>query len=290
MKRKIYMVAATFIILVCITTITVFAKIVRTDWIEQKIKKGYSETDAYSIMAIMILSGENVSALVEQKYEELGDWEKTAKYYKVDINEFNTFVNHQIELVKELEIPDKIYNEMIKSGMTNEECRQLAISAKNAQFDINTVWEAKKNGKTANDLIKEDTEIKTARGQTATDLAVGKITEKEYLEKMQSLSPDMSISDMLLFAAKEKKHWMEFRKAASGITDEEIALAEKTGMTNFFAVCKLKDAEKFSNLSFAEMVSKVKQGITVDKVIKDNISNKKVDEAQAKALQNTERK
>lgn len=290
MNKKLRIVTLIIAVMISLTTITVLAKTMRTDWIEQKMSRGYSEMDAYSLMAVMVLSDENVSAFVEQKYKELGDWNKVAEYYKINVNEFNSFVEQQMELTKKLEIPDDLYSEMISSGMSHEDCRKLAISAKNAQFDIVTVWEAKKNGKTVNDLIKEDTEIKTARGQAATDLAIGKITEKEYLEKMQSLSSDMSISDMLLFAAKEKKHWMEFRKAASGITDEEIALAEKAGMTNFFEACKLKDAEKFSNLSFVEMVSKVKQGITVDKVIKDNISNKKVEEAKAKASQNTERK
>lgn len=288
MKRKMYAIIIALLVVAGITTITVFAKTIRSDWVEQKLDKGYSETDAYSMMAIMVLSEENVSAFVEQKYKELGNWTKVAEYYGVDINEFNTFVTQQTELAQKLEIPDEIYDEMIESGMSNEECRQLAISAANAQFDINTVWEAKKNGKTVNELIKERTAIKNAQGQAAADLTFGKITEKEYLEKMQSLSSDMSVSDILLFATKERKHWMEFRKAASGITDEEIALAENAGMTDFFAVCKLKDAEKISNLNFAEMVSKVQQGADVDKVIKDNISNEKVEAAQASAVSETE--
>lgn len=288
MKRKIHAIIAVLMVIISITTITVLAKTVRTDWVEQKIDKGFSETDAYSMMAIMVLSKENVPAFVEKKYKELGNWEKVAEYYHVDLNEFNTFVNQQMELAKKLEIPDQIYEEMIASGMSNEDCRQLAISAVNARFDIKTVWEAKKVGKTVNDLIKEETEIKNAQGQAAADLIFGKITEKEYIEKMQSLSSDMSFSDILLFAVKERREWMDFRKATSGITDEEIALAAKAGMTDFFEVCRLKDAEKISNLNFSEMLVQVQQGVDVDKVIKDNISNEKVEEAKSSAVFETE--
>ena len=73
---------------------------------------------------------------------------------------------------------------------------------------------------------------------------------------------------------------MAFRKAASGITDQELALAAKAGMTDFFAACKMKDAEKISNLTFSEMVSKVQRGESVDKVINDSLSKEKVEAAQ----------
>ena len=283
MNKKLRIVALIIVVMISITAITVLAKTMRTDWIEQKISKGYTETDAYRLMTVMVLSDENVSAFVEQKYKEMGDWDKVAEYYKIDVNEFNSFVEQQMELTQKLEIPEDLNNEMIASGMSHEDCRQLAISAVNAQFDIKTVWEARKNGKTVNDLIQEDIEIKNAQGQAAADLTFGKITEKEYLEKMQSLSSDLSLSDILIFAAKERRHWMEFRKAASGITDQELALAAKAGMTDFFAACKMKDAEKISNLTFSEMVSKVKKGESVDKVIHDNVSKEKVEAGQKQA-------
>ena len=76
MRRKIYSVIISLLVMVNITSVNVFAKVIYSDWVEQKIDKGYTETDAYSIMAIMVLSDENVSAFVEQKYKELGDWEK----------------------------------------------------------------------------------------------------------------------------------------------------------------------------------------------------------------------
>lgn len=283
MKKKIYAITIAMLVAASITTITALAKTIHSDWIMQKINKGYTEIDAYSILAIMVLADENVSAFVEQKYRELGDWEEVAEYYNVDIEEFNEFVENQIQITKDLEIPDNIYEEMKAFGMTDEECKDFARLSKNAQMDIATTWEAKKNGKTINDLIKERTALKNAQGQAAADLAFGKITEKEYITKMQELSPDMPMSEILNFAIKEKKHWMEFRRAGTGLTDEEIALAEKAGITDFFAVCRMKDAEMISNLTFAEMVAEAKKGADVDKLIKDNISADKIEALKSKA-------
>ena len=287
MKKKIYAITITLLI-ASITTITVFAKTIHFDWIKNKMEKGYSETDAYSIQAIMVLSKENVSAFVEQKYRELNDWEKVAQYYGVDLADFNEFVKNQMQATKDLEIPDDIYAEMVKSGMTDEECREFARLTHNAQIDIATTWEAKKNGKTIGDLIKERTALKNEQSQAATDLAFGKISEKEYFEKMQTLSPDMPMSEIIEFAAKEKKEWMNFRKASSGITDEEIAFAEKAGMTDFFEICRIKEIEKISKLTFEEMVAEVQKGVDVDKVISNNISSSKIETERAKANKVTE--
>jgi len=288
MKKRICAIIIALFVVASITTVAVLAKTLHSDWVEKKIAKGYTVTDAYSISAIMVLSEENVSAFVEQRYKELGDWEKVAKHYKVDLEEFNEFVENQIQIAKYLEIPDDIYAEMIASGMTNEECRELARSSYNAQFDIETVWKARQDGKTVNDLIKERTALKNEQSQAATDLAFGKISEKEYLEKMQMLSPDMPMSEIIEFATKERKEWMNFRKATSGITDEEIALAEKAGMTDFFDICRMKDAEKISKLTFTEMVAEVKKGVSVDKVISNNISSSKIETERAKANKVTE--
>ena len=288
MKKKIYAITIALLVIASITTITVLAKTIHSDWVKQKMNKGYTDTDAYSMMAIMVLSEENVSAFVEQKYKELGDWEKVAEHYKVDLKEFNTFVDNQIQLAELLEIPDDIYAEMVASGMTDAECKEFARLSHNAQIDIATTWEAKQNGKTINDLIKERTALKNAQGQAAADLTFGKITEKEYMAKMQALSPEMPMSEIIEFAAKERKHWMEFRKAASGITDEEIAFAQKAGMTDFFAICRMKDSEKISKLTFAEMVNEVQKGADVEKVIRDNVSTEKVEAARAKADTETE--
>ena len=105
---------------------------------------------------------------------------------------------------------------------------------------------------------------------------------------MQTLSPDMPMSEIIEFAAHEKKEWMNFRKASSGITDEEIAFAEKAGMTDFFEICRIKEIEKISKLTFEEMVAEVQEGVDVDKVISNNISSSKIETERAKANQETE--
>lgn len=287
MKRKIYVVVIGLFIMASMITMAVSAKIIRSDWVEEKIDKGYTEVDAYSMIAIMVLGEENVPAFVEQKYKKLGDWEKVAESYHIDLAEFNALVENQIQTAKYLEIPDDIYAEMKAYGMTDEECKEFSRLSHNAQIDIATTWEAKQNGKTINDLIKERTALKNAQSQAATDLAFGKISEKEYLEKMQRLSPDMPMSEIIEFASKERKEWMEFRKAGSGISDAEIALAEKAGMTDFFAICRMKDSEKISKLTFTEMVAEVQKGADVEKVITENISSAKVEAAKASVKNET---
>ena len=288
MKKKIYTITIALLIIASITTITVFAKTLYSDWVKQKMERGYTETEAYSILGIMVLADENVSAFVEQKYKELGDWEQVAQHYNVDFEKLNEFVETQKRSAINLEVPDNIYAQMKSSGMTDEECIDLSRRAFNARIDIATVWEAKQNGKTISDLIKEETKLKNEQGQAAADLAFGKISKKEYLEKMQKLSPDMPMSEILEFAIKERKEWMKFRKAASGISDEEIALAQKAGITDFFAICRMKDNEKFSKLSFSEMVAEVQKGVSVDKVISDNISASKIEAERVKANKVTE--
>ena len=59
-------------------------------------------------------------------------------------------------------------------------------------------------------------------------------------------------------------------------------------MSDFFAICSLKDAEKFSELSFSDMVEEVQKGIAVDKVISDNISSSKIETERTKANKVTE--
>ncbi len=284
MKKKIYVISIILVIIASLTTITVLAKTFRSDWVERKINNGYSETDAYSMMAIMVLADENVSAFVEQKYEELGDWEKVAKHYNVDLKEFNTFVETQIQAAKVLEIPDDIYKEMKASGMNDEECKNFSQSAFNGRIDIEEAWEAKKNGKTINDLMRERKELKDKKAQAATDYTFGLITEEEYTKKMKSLSPDMPMSEIIEFAAKDRREWRELRIKSSGISEKEILLAEKNGVTDIFEMCRLKDAERLSNKTFSEMLSQVKDGKAVDSVIEENISTEKVEALKKEAV------
>lgn len=269
MKRKICAITIALLVIANITTITVLAKTIHSDWVEEKIKKGYTEIDAYSIMAVMALSDESVPTLIEQKYKKLGDWESVAEHYSIDIDEFNKFVEKQISSAEKLAIPDDIYAEMTASEMTDEECKELSMKASNAQFDIETVWEAHKNGKTVNDLIKESTNLMNQKGQTATDFVFGNMTEEEYIMKMQELSPEMPMSEIIGFAIKERREWMEFKKAVSGITDAELETAKEAGLTDFFTACRLKEMERMTNVPFKEMMNQIKIGKKADEVMKE---------------------
>ncbi len=282
-KRKLYTIVAVILALAVLTTVTVYAKVIRSSWVEKKIEDGFTETDAYSILAIVKLSDENVTALIEKKYKEFGDWDKVAEYYGVNLDDFHATVDSQIRIAQATEIPDDIYNEMVAEGMTDEECKDFARRTVNAQMDIETTWAGHKEGKTINDLIKERTDLKTAQAQAATDLAFGKISTTEYTEIMEKLAPDMTISEILAYADKEINGWMEMRKATSGITDAEIIIAQKAGFkgsAGFLDACRMKDAEKVSNLTFSEMVTQVKNGASVDEVITSNISQTKIEAAQ----------
>lgn len=259
MKNKIYAVVIAILVIVNITTSMVVAKTFTNITMERKLKEGYSETDVYSMLAIISNCKERSMPKIESKYKELGSWKAVAEYYNIKPLDYEMSYKLHSEEEKNLEIPDDTYEEMIKSGMTEEECKQFSISAFNAKFDVVTVWEARKEGKTVNDLIKERTALKTNKSQAATDYTFGVITEEEYIEKMKALSPDMPMSEIIEFAAKERKGWREARMAATGITDEEIALAERNGITDIFEMCKMKGAEKFLGKSFLEMVVEAKR-------------------------------
>jgi hypothetical protein len=74
MKKKVISIMAVILIVASIATIPVFAtKVLTPDWVQHKISKGFTEDDAYKIMAIVKHSGDRKSKNVEKKYEELGD-------------------------------------------------------------------------------------------------------------------------------------------------------------------------------------------------------------------------
>jgi len=283
MKKKVFSIICLILIVASIATITVFAtKALRPSWVQSKMGKGFSEDDAYKIMAIVNLSDEDQSKDVEKKFKELGDWNEVAKFYNVDLKSFNDFVAMQHQVAADLQMPEKVYKEMQKDGMTDEECYRLAMHIRNAGLDIETTWNAMEKGKTLDEVIKENADLKTAQMQAATDFAFGKIDEKEYIKTMHKLDNKMTEKEIYELAEKERVSWTESRKAATGITEEEIALAQSAGITNVLQMCELKDAEKLSNLNYEEMLSEVKTGKDMKTVIKENRSETKIKALQEK--------
>ena len=285
MKSKVRTLVIAMVVIASITTITVLGKAAfRNETVERKIAQGYSEQDVYSMLSIISLCDEKSMPVIEGKYKELGSWDAVVKYYNINPTDYEMNIKNLLELKKSLEIPSHIYEEMIDSGMTEEECKELSISAFNSKIDIKTVWEEKQKGKTVDDLIKDRIKIKNEKSQIATDYVFGKITEKEYIKKMELLSPDMSMDDIIEFADKEHKEWKAHRIKSSGITEKEIELAQKAGMTDVLEMCRLKDAEKFSNIIYSDMVKQVQKGNSVDTVVRKNINSDKVKAIQKKFI------
>lgn len=283
MKRKLISIICLILIVASIATITVFAtKALMPAWVQHKMGKGFSEDDAYKIMAIVNLSDEDQSKDVEKKFKELGDWNEVATFYNVELKAFNDFVAMQHQVAADLQMPEKVYKEMQKDGMTDEECYRLAMHIRNAGLDIETTWNAMEKGKTLDEVIKENNDLKTAQMQAATDFAFGRIDEKEYIKTMHKLDNKMTKEEIDALAEEERANWIKLRRAATGITEEEIAQAKEAGITNVLQMCELKDAEKLSDLSYEEMLSEVKTGKDMKTVIKENRSETKIKALQEK--------
>lgn len=284
MKRKgIYIIIATVLVAALVATSTVYAKVARNTWFENKLKQGFSEDDVYSILAILKLSDENFSPAIEQKYEELKDWDMVAESYGINLTDFHMFVDSQKTIESRLDIPDDIYDEMIEEGMSNSQRRDFAMQTYNAKMDIETTWAAYKEGKTIADLVEERNANKTEIAQAATDLATGKINEMEYAKKVSALAPDMTATEITEYAEGVASDLVAMRTAASGITAEELAIGTRAGFSSvqqILELCRIKEAAELSTLSFEEMVEQVKNGASVDSVIKNNISQEKVELAR----------
>jgi len=283
MKKKAISIISVILIAASIATITVFAtKALRPSWVQSKMGKGFSEDDAYKIMAIVELSDEDQSKDIEKKFKELGDWNAVAKFYNVDLKSFNDFVAMQHQIAADLQMPEKVYKEMQKAEMTDEECYRLAMHIRNAGLDIETAWKAMEKGKTLDELIKENNELRSAQLQAATDFVFGRIDEKEYIKTIRKLDNKMTEEEIYALAEKERVSWTKSRKAATGITEEEIVLAQNAGITNVLQMCELKDAEKLCDLSYREMLDEVKSGKNMKDVIKDSRSEEKIKALQEK--------
>jgi len=281
MKKRYLTIILIILAVVSATVATVYAKTFRNRFAEIIVASGGTTEDSYYIASITKFTDDDYNTILK-KYKESGSWEKVAEYYGIKISDIECDVEYS-KIIDKLEIPDDIYKEMRKSGMTDEECQSLMLNCYSKNYDLKVVWDAMKNGKTLGDLIREDTEQKNKKGQVAADLAFGVISEEEYVKKMQELSPEMKMSEILEFAAKEKKEWREMRIKGSGISEEEMKFAKEAGMTDIFEVCRIKDAEKISSKNFKEMVELVKKGEKTDDIIKGSVNKEKLKELQMKS-------
>ena len=289
MKKKLMTIIAVTLVIASIATITVFAtKSFKPSWLQKKMDKGFTEDDAYKIMAMAELSGEKISKRIEKQYKKTNDWAQIAEHYDVDMEEFNNLVSMKKKWIKELDMPEKIYNEMKAEGMTDDECMSLSEQARNFRIDIKKMWKEIKKGKTTEEIIKEDTKMKNAMLTAAADCVYGKITEKEYIKRAKELDSDMSKEEIIAFLEENKAEWVRASKESSGITEEEIALAESMGITDIIQLCRIKDREIISDLSFEEMLEQVKQGQEINTVLKNSVSETKIKAHKEKIKGKTE--
>ncbi len=271
MGKKLKLILSMTLIFSVINVTCASAKILHSEWTEELIKSGYAEDDALTLIAIVVSGKENVIPLIEQKCYYLGGWRKTAEYYGIDEETLNEFIK-----THKFYIPDNIYKEMVREGMTDKECIDFLIKSSNALFDVETTWQARKDGITISELLDEKIKNEDIRAQAATDFIFGKITATEYTEIVKNACPYMSADDILQYAEMQREHWTDFRRATSGITDDEVNAALKAGITDFFTMCKLKDTELMSNKTFGEMLEMVKNGQDAESVIQDSISQDKI--------------
>ena len=255
---------------------SVSAKAVYSSWVTKQIARGRSADDACHAVVAAGLADINVVDRVYQKHEKCGSWEKVAEAYGIDPDVLLNSAKAQRR-----EIPDGIYNEMKSEGMSDEDCYYFAKDADRWLVDIDTAWQGKKDGKTAKEIYTERTELSTKKAQLATDFVFGKITEKDYTERMKEIIDGIDIKEIMDYARSEQLGWMKVRKAGSCISDSELQQAADAGVTNFFYACRLKDTERIEGRSFADMLSKIKNGASIDEVTKPDVT-KAADKSSAK--------
>lgn len=266
--RKFVICFGVFAMSVCMVC-TASAKTVYSAWVNKQIARGRNADDACHAVVAAGLADINVIDRVYQKHEKCGSWEKVAEAYGIDPEVLLNSAKAQRR-----EIPDGIYNEMKSEGMTDDDCYRFARDAAGWFVDIETAWQGKKDGKTAKEIYTERTELSTKKTQLATDFVFGKITEKDYTERMKEIIDGIDIKEMMDYARKEQLGWMKVRKAGSGISDEELQQAADAGVTNFFDACRLKDTERIQGRSFADMLGKIKNGASIDEVTKPEVTAK----------------
>ena len=135
MKRKICAIFMALFILANAMTIYSLAKEGESLY-EQRLRlNGFTEQDELELKAIMYLSDENVSALIVNKYKELGDWKKVRAYYKVDEKKYESYMLGEKLWQETLnKVPDYIFEEMQQKGWTEKDRNQFV-----SRLEINRI-------------------------------------------------------------------------------------------------------------------------------------------------------
>lgn len=255
MKKRIAI--ALSIILVVVTTATVYAISTNDRYGQQLIKAGYTEQDLAEISAVTALSDENVPAFVVQKYKELGDWKKVREAYGIDETKYQNYIKTQSEWQAILDRVPEEFMAAMKEEMTREEINYFINRANIMDIDFDYAWNQYKSGKTVEEIVAEKQAEKEKQSELDTQYVMGEITTEEYVKSVAVITKgdNATISEILSEVQTLRTEVRNRHKIQSGITDEEIAYCETQGMTNPMDMFQAKYISKGNNVSFEVVVA-----------------------------------
>ncbi len=289
MKKNIKRVLATVLVLTMVLTnasAIVLEQISQAE--EYMLESGLSREAVDNILAILYYTDEmytsTMAKAIMEKRNKLGSWEAAARSFGVEESKFHHYVENKVKTRAALTIPDPIYYEMIDSGMNDDKCREFGIRASRLGLDIEAAWNAHKNGESLEKAAERYKSNMGARTQAAIDLLLGEISDAEYMKKMREIAPELNDDEIIAFVDDTAEEWVEERVSTVGISAAELEMGAQIGFTSprqIFELCRMKSAEGTKTLSFAEMLELVKNGESVEDIVKGKVSQKKIDALRA---------
>ena len=229
---------------------------------DEMLRLGYTQEDVLELKAILILSEENVSAFIRQKYDELKDWKKVREYYGVSEEKYeNYMIGEKMHQETLNSIPDYIFDEMEDRGWTRSEINDFVNKTNISEIDYEYAWKECKKGRTIDDIVEEKKALDDEKSDLDTEFVHGEMTIQEYEDKL-TLILDKGIirkrDNMIADAVKEinelREKTRQRHKETSGITDGEIKYCESQGMTNPMDMYQAKAISTGTNVPFEKVV------------------------------------
>lgn len=223
----------------------------------QLMGQGYTESDIYEINAILLYSDANVLGLIIQKYEEYGDWSKVRRYYGVDEEKYENYIDGVARWQAVLDrIPDEVMSEMKSDGWTRSDISSFVNKLNIARVDFGYAWQQYKSGKTVEEIVKEKREQDKKISELDTEYVMSDMSETEYwtaLSEIKSMD-SMTISQILLKVKTLRTDVRNRHKIKSGITEAEMKYCIQQGLTNPMDMFRAKHISTGNNVPFANVV------------------------------------
>lgn len=226
---------------------------------EQRLRlNGFTEQDELELKAIMYLSNENVSALVVNKYKELGDWKKVREYYKVDEKKYESYMLGEKLWQEKLDkIPDYIFEEMQQKGWIEHERNQFVSRLEINRIDYEYGWAEIKKGRTIEELIEEKEKEDESESKLMNEFVYGNMTTDEFRGQLLRIFKNADterIEESVTQAETSREQLRARHKRESGISDEEIEYCKSLGITNPMDMYQGKSIAVGNNLSFEDVI------------------------------------